>query len=69
MQDFTGVPSVVDIASIRSEVVRRGKKPSYINPHIPVDLIIDHLVQVDFFGTNYAYDRNVELEFERNTER
>lgn len=69
MQDFTGVPAVVDFASIRSEVERRGKDPGLINPHVPVDLIIDHSVQVDYFGTDYAYERNVELEYYRNAER
>lgn len=69
MQDFTGVPSIVDIASIRSEVARKNKNPQLINPQVPVDLIIDHSVQVDFFGTNYAYEKNVTLEYERNNER
>ncbi len=69
MQDFTGVPSIVDIASIRSEVARKNKNPKLINPEVPVDLIIDHSVQVDFYGTNYAYQRNVDLEYERNNER
>ncbi len=69
MQDFTGVPSIVDIASIRSEVARKNKDAGLINPQVPVDLIIDHSVQVDFFSTNYAYQRNVELEYERNSER
>ncbi len=69
MQDFTGVPSIVDIASIRSEAARKGKNPRLINPQVPVDLIIDHSVQVDFYSTNYAYRRNVELEYERNSER
>ena len=69
MQDFTGVPSIVDIASIRSEVARKNKNPKLINPQVPVDLIIDHSVQVDFYGTNYAYQRNVDLEYERNNER
>lgn len=69
MQDFTGVPAIVDLASIRSEVSRRGKDPRQINPHVPVDLIIDHSVQVDYFGTTYAYDRNIELEYKRNAER
>ena len=69
MQDFTGVPSIVDIASIRSEVERKNKNPQLIYPRIPVDLIIDHSVQVDFYGTNYAYKRNVLLEYERNKER
>jgi aconitate hydratase len=69
MQDFTGVPSVVDIASIRSEAIRKGKDGSKINPAIPVDLVIDHSVQVDFFGTNYAFEKNVAYEYERNHER
>ncbi len=69
MQDFTGVPSVVDIASIRSEVARKGKNSEKINPQIPVDLIIDHSVQVDFFGTTYAYQKNVDMEYHRNSER
>lgn len=69
MQDFTGVPAVVDIASLRAEFVRHGKDGSKINPAIPVDLVIDHSVQVDFYGTDYAYDKNVEKEFERNKER
>ncbi len=69
MQDFTGVPAVVDVASIRSEVIRKGKDGSKISPAIPVDLVIDHSVQVDFFGTTYAYSRNVEYEYNRNKER
>lgn len=69
MQDFTGVPSVVDIASLRSEVLRKGKRADKINPQIPVDLIIDHSVQVDYFGTNYALQKNVEMEYHRNKER
>src|SRR5699024_10239086 len=66
MQDFTGVPSVVDIAAIRSEVIRKGQDGGKINPFIPVDLVIDHSVQVDFFGTTYAYQKNVEYEYKRN---
>lgn len=69
MQDFTGVPAVVDIASLRAEAARKGKNPEAINPLIPVDLVIDHSVQVDFFGTGYAYERNIEKEYERNHER
>lgn len=69
MQDFTGVPAVVDIASIRSELVRKGKDGSKINPLVPVDLVIDHSVQVDYFGTGYSYQKNVEIEYERNLER
>jgi aconitate hydratase len=69
MQDFTGVPAVVDIASLRSEIARKGKNPDEINPLIPVDLIIDHSVQVDYFGTNYSYARNIDEEYNRNKER
>ncbi len=69
MQDFTGVPAVVDIASIRSEAIKKGKDGSKINPKVPVDLIIDHSVQVDYFGTDYAYKKNVEYEYKRNSER
>ena len=69
MQDFTGVPAVVDMASLRAEYVRHGKNGQKINPAIPVDLVIDHSVQVDYFGTNYSYSKNVELEYERNKER
>jgi aconitate hydratase len=69
MQDFTGVPAVVDIASLRSEIARKGKNPDKINPLIMVDLVIDHSVQVDFFGTEYAYARNMEEEYRRNHER
>lgn len=69
MQDFTGVPAVVDIAAIRSEAIRKGKDGSKINPKVPVDLVIDHSVQVDFFGTDYAYKKNVEYEYKRNKER
>ncbi len=69
MQDFTGVPAVVDMASLRAEFVRHGKDGQKINPAIPVDLVIDHSVQVDYYGTDYSYDKNVALEFERNQER
>ncbi|MBW6479393.1 MAG: aconitate hydratase AcnA [Bacteroidales bacterium] len=69
MQDFTGVPAVVDIASLRAEMARKGKDPSKINPLVPVDLVIDHSVQVDYFGTRYSYEKNVEREYERNGER
>ena len=69
MQDFTGVPAVVDIASLRAEFVRHGKDGQKINPAIPVDLVIDHSVQVDYYGTDYSYNKNVELEYHRNTER
>jgi aconitate hydratase len=69
MQDFTGVPAVVDIASLRAEIARKGKNPDEINPLVPVDLIIDHSVQVDYFGTEYAYTRNMDEEYKRNKER
>ncbi|MFC4873335.1 aconitate hydratase AcnA [Negadavirga shengliensis] len=69
MQDFTGVPAVVDIASLRAEAVRKGKNPEKINPLVPVDLVVDHSVQVDYFGTNYSYKKNVDVEYERNGER
>lgn len=69
MQDFTGVPAVVDIAALRAEVARKGKDPNSINPLIPVDLVIDHSVQVDYFGTDYAYERNMDEEYKRNQER
>jgi len=69
MQDFTGVAAVVDLASLRDEAARKGKDPNKINPLIPVDLVIDHSIQVDFFGTEYALQKNVNLEFERNGER
>src|SRR5690606_21394886 len=69
MQDFTGVPSVVDIASLRAEMARKGKNPQNINPLIPVDLVVDHSVQVDYFASKYAYERNIEEEYKRNNER
>ncbi|RXJ44340.1 aconitate hydratase [Gelidibacter gilvus] len=69
MQDFTGVPAVVDLAALRAEVARKGKDPDTINPLVPVDLVIDHSVQVDYFGTDYSYGRNMDEEFKRNIER
>ncbi len=69
MQDFTGVPAVVDIASIRSEVIRKGRDGTKINPLIPVDLVVDHSVQVDFFASEQAYEKNVAREYQRNAER
>ncbi len=68
MQDFTGVPAVVDLAAMRSAVHRLGGDPKKVNPVVPVDLVIDHSVQVDFFGPD-ALMRNAEIEFERNRER
>lgn len=69
LQDFTGVPAVVDLASLRKAMVDMGGKPSEINPEVPVDLVIDHSVQVDQYGTPDALKVNMELEFERNRER
>jgi len=69
LQDFTGVPAIVDLAAMRSAVERAGLDPSRINPQVPVDLVIDHSVQVDAFGTLDAVDRNIEREFGRNRER
>jgi aconitate hydratase len=69
MQDFTGVPAVVDLASMRQAVDEAGADPRLINPLAPVDLVIDHSVMVDAFGGPDAFRRNVELEFERNQER
>ena len=69
LQDFTGVPAVVDLAAMRSAMERLGGDPKKINPLIPVDLVIDHSVQVDRFGTEDALIDNVALEFKRNKER
>ncbi|WP_312223641.1 aconitase family protein, partial [Rhizobium rhizoryzae] len=69
MQDFTGVPAVVDLAAMRDGIKALGGDPEKINPLVPVDLVIDHSVIVDEFGTPKAFARNVELEYERNGER
>src|SRR5687767_612074 len=69
LQDFTGVPAVVDLASMRAAVRRLGGDPSRINPLVPVDLVVDHSVQVDVFGSPEALQKNAEFEFERNRER
>ncbi len=69
LQDFTGVPCVVDLAAMRDAVARLGGDPRRINPLVPVDLVIDHSVQVDLFGTAAALERNAEIEFTRNRER
>ena len=69
MQDFTGVPAVVDLAAMRDAMASLGGDPQKINPLVPVDLVIDHSVIVDEFGTPMAFARNVELEYERNEER
>src|SRR6056297_1868825 len=69
LQDFTGVPAVVDLAALRSAMERMGGNPTSINPQVPVDLVIDHSVQVDMFGQDAALMFNVEREMERNNER
>jgi aconitate hydratase len=69
MQDFTGVPAVVDLAAMRDAMASLGGDPEKINPLVPAELVIDHSVQVDVFGTAQAFERNAELEFERNKER
>jgi aconitate hydratase len=69
MQDFTGVPAIVELAAMRQAMARTGGDPSKINPLVPVDLVIDHSVQVDFFASGDALVRNAELEFQRNRER
>ena len=69
MQDFTGVPAIVDLAAMRAALARLGGDPKRINPRIPVDLVIDHSVQVDFFASPEAVRRNAEMEFQRNRER
>ncbi|HXQ68120.1 MAG TPA: aconitase family protein, partial [Alphaproteobacteria bacterium] len=69
MQDFTGVPAVVDLAAMRDAMVKLGGEPKRINPLVPVDLVIDHSVQVDAFGSPDAFRKNVAQEFERNRER
>ena len=69
MQDFTGVPAVVDLAAMREALARAGGDPQRVNPSIPVDLVIDHSVQVDRYGSPEALERNAEIEFERNAER
>ena len=69
MQDFTGVPAVVDLAAMRDAIKKLGKKPSDINPLQPAELVIDHSVQVDNFGSEKAFDLNAKLEYERNYER
>jgi len=69
MQDFTGVPAVVDLAALRDAVAGRGRDPQELDPLIPADLVIDHSVQVDVFGRADALARNAELEYQRNVER
>src|SRR5712671_5288663 len=69
LQDFTGVPAIVDLAAMREAMRDQGGDPAKINPLIPAELVIDHSVQVDEFASRLAIGRNVELEFERNKER
>ena len=69
LQDFTGVPAIVDLASLRTAMLSIEKDPSLINPRVPVDLVIDHSIQVDVFGESDALKKNMEIEFERNRER
>ena len=69
MQDFTGIPALVDLAAMRDYVHEKGGDPSVINPKVPVDLVVDHSVQVDFYGTKDALAKNVGLEMSRNLER
>ncbi|HUQ71549.1 MAG TPA: aconitate hydratase AcnA, partial [Planctomycetaceae bacterium] len=69
LQDFTGVPAVVDLAALRSAMVRMGGDPKRINPLVQCDLVIDHSVQVDYFGTPESLQQNIDLEFQRNLER
>ncbi|MHA6288003.1 aconitate hydratase AcnA [Maricaulis sp. CAU 1757] len=69
MQDFTGVPAVVDLAAMRDAATKLGADPQRINPQVPVDLVIDHSVMVDFFGGAHSFEKNVEREYERNGER
>src|SRR6476619_5398561 len=69
LQDFTGVPLLVDLAAMRSAVARLGKNTGVIEPLVPVDLVIDHSVQVDFASTKEAFQRNMEMEFKRNRSR
>jgi aconitate hydratase len=69
LQDMTGVPAVVDLASMRDAMVELGGDPAKINPLAPVDLVVDHSVMIDFYGTEDAMQKNIDLEFERNAER
>ena len=69
LQDFTGVPLLVDLAAMRSAVLRRGRDVARVQPLVPVDLVIDHSVQVDYFGRDDALQHNMEMEFRRNGER
>ena len=69
LQDFTGVPLLCDLAAMRGVAKRMGKNPKVIEPLVPVDLVVDHSVQVDYYGTKNALDLNMKVEFQRNVER
>ncbi|MBR7559127.1 aconitate hydratase, partial [Mycobacterium tuberculosis] len=69
MQDFTGVPCIVDLATMREKVAELGGDPDKVNPLAPAELVIDHSVQIDAFGTADAIERNMDIEYERNGER
>src|SRR6201990_998906 len=69
MQDFTGVPAVVDLAAMRDAMTSLGGDAKKINPLVPVDLVIDHSVQINFFGNGGAFEKNVEEEYKQNQER
>lgn len=69
MQDFTGVPCVVDLATMRDAVVKLGKDPDLINPQVPAEMVIDHSVQIDVFGSKDAVEKNMDIEYQRNQER
>ena len=68
LQDFTGVPLLVDLAAMRSAAIKFGKNPKLIEPLVPVDLVVDHSIQVDYYGTKDALTRNMEIEFSRKRE-
>ena len=69
MQDFTGVPAVVDLASMREALSRKGKDPELINPVVQTDLVVDHSVNVEYFGTKNSLQKNIEIEYLKNKER
>ena len=69
LQDFTGVPLLADLAAMRNVAATMGKNPKTIEPLVPVDLVVDHSVQIDHYGTQDALDLNMKLEFQRNRER
>ncbi|HQV69221.1 MAG TPA: aconitate hydratase AcnA [Thermoflexales bacterium] len=69
LQDFSGVPCLVDLAAMRAALAKKGADPKKVNPQVPVDMVIDHSVQVDFFGSPDAFQKNLDIEFERNNER